>query len=178
MEPRWLKEEPQKHREELKEKEEDEMVEGERDDKREMIWGRNCLRRVNNFFPHKCFFLILFLILFTLFFIRIKDSEVETDLKMSFPDPLLDSYNCPVLLRSNMHREHILNYESQELDLLPYTNVSLYEENQLQNILQIKLIELRRSHHRGPWRGRLPCAELPTKPCQCIFFTRGLQVGC
>jgi hypothetical protein len=52
---------------------------------------------------------------------------------MPFPDPLLDSYNRPVLLRSNMHREHVLKSESQELKFPPYMNVSLYEENQLRN---------------------------------------------
>ncbi|KAJ6187307.1 hypothetical protein N7519_002215 [Penicillium mononematosum] len=43
---------------------------------------------------------------------------------MPFPDPLLDSYNCPALLRNNMHTEHVLKSESQELKFPPYTSNS------------------------------------------------------
>ncbi|CAG8001021.1 unnamed protein product [Penicillium nalgiovense] len=53
-----------------------------------------------------------------------KDPEIETDFKMPFRDPLLDGYNCPVLLRSNMHREHVLKSESQEPKLPPYMSNS------------------------------------------------------
>ncbi|OQE30344.1 hypothetical protein PENFLA_c003G02203 [Penicillium flavigenum] len=42
---------------------------------------------------------------------------------MPFPE-LLDSYNCPALLRSNMHTEHVLKSESQELKFPPYTSNS------------------------------------------------------
>lgn len=79
-----------------------------------------------------------------------KDPEIETDFKMPFRDPLLDGYNCPVLLRSNMHREHVLKSESQEPKLPPYMSVSLYEENQLRKFLLITLIELCWSNRCGP----------------------------
>lgn len=127
--------------------------------------------RVNNFSPHKCFISIF---LFILPSIRKKKKtlKLRQNSKMPFPNPLLDSYNCSVLLRNTMCTEHVLKSESQELKFPSYTSVSLYEENQPRKFLMNTLIG-----HCGPWRGLLSCAKLSAKPCQCIFYTKVPRVG-
>lgn len=101
-----------------------------------------------------------------------KTLKLRQTSKMPFPDPLLDSYNCSVLLRNTMCTEHVLKSESQELKFPSYTSVSLYEENQPRKFLMNTLIG-----HCGPWRGLLSCAKLSAKPCQCIFYTKVPRVG-
>ncbi|KAJ5789648.1 uncharacterized protein N7518_006659 [Penicillium psychrosexuale] len=96
-----------------------------------------------------------------------KNSEIEADFKMHPPNLLLDSYNCPVFLRScNTYREHLLKTEALELKLPPYM---------INSTGQIVVCHGKVFHHCVP-----SCGHAPTSTIASLYqytMRHGLQVA-